>query len=134
MVDVDSPHVQSVSSEFEDQKVQTQTQADRLEREAEDKASVAADKASAKAKSAKEEATKQAKKAKAELKKDGKKLSDNRDNPVVIGNALIWGIGAVAIGYGAYQKQSEGKLDGKLMATVAGAVGAFAVGDYFASK
>lgn len=53
---------------------------------------------------------------------------------MVIGNALIWGIGAVAIGYGAYQKHSEGKLDGQLMATVAGVVGVFAVGDYFASK
>lgn len=78
--------------------------------------------------------SKEAKKAKARLKADGKKLSENRDNPVVIGNAVIWGIATVAIGYGAYQKHTEGKLDWKLAGTVAGVVGAFGVADYFGSK
>jgi Family of unknown function (DUF5353) len=83
---------------------------------------------------AKAKATKETKKAKATLKAEGKKLSENRDNPVVVGNALIWGIAAVAIGYGAYQKHTEGKLDIKLAGTVAAAVGAFGVADYFASQ
>jgi pyruvate dehydrogenase E2 component (dihydrolipoamide acetyltransferase) len=68
------------------------------------------------------------------MKRDGKKLSENRDNPVVIGNAAIWGIGIIAIGYGAYKKHSEGQLDWKLAGTVAGVVGAFGVADYFASQ
>ena len=68
------------------------------------------------------------------MKRDGRKLADNKDNPVVIGNAVLWTITAAAVGYGAYQKHSEGKLDWKLAGTVAGGLGALAVGDYFASQ
>lgn len=75
-----------------------------------------------------------AKKAKSTLTKDGQKLAENKDNPVVIGNAILWTITAAAVGYGAYQKHSEGKLDWKLAGTIAGGLGALAVGDYFASS
>jgi len=134
LIDVDSPHVSSVKSDFQDQAVKTDTQADRLAHEAEDKARVASQKSAAAAQSAKDKAIAKGKQAKATLKADGKKLSDNRDNPVVVGNAIIWGVATVAIGYGAYQKHSEGKLDWKLAGTVAGIVGAFGVADYFGSK
>ncbi|EXJ89695.1 hypothetical protein A1O3_02762 [Capronia epimyces CBS 606.96] len=134
LIDVDSPHVTSVKSDFQEQEIQTETQADRLEHEAEDKARAAAQQAAAAAESAKKKAATKGKEAKDSLKKDGRKLSENRDNPVVIGNALIWGIATVAIGYGAYQKHTEGKLDWKLASTVVGSVGAFAVADYFGSK
>ena len=134
LVDVDSPHVSSVKSDFEDQVVQTDTQADRLEREVEAKARTASQQASEKASNARDKVKKEAKKAKASLKEEGKTLSENSDNPVFIGNALIWGIATVAIGYGAYQKHSEGKLDWQLAGTVAGCVGAFGVADYFGSK
>ena len=133
-MDVDSPHVNSVANDFKDQAVKTETQADRLEHEAEDKARAAAKEISRDAESAKKKATAKGKQIKDELKKDGQKLSDNRDNPVVVGNALVWGIATIAIGYGAYQKHTEGKLDWQLAGTVAGAVGAFAVADYFGSK
>lgn len=134
MIDVDSPHVSSVKSDFQEQAVKTETQAERIEREFEDKARAEAQKAAAAAESAKKKAATKGKNVKDALKKDGQKLSDNRDNPVVVGNALIWGIATVAIGYGAYQKHSEGKLDWQLAGTVAGCVGAFAVADYFGSK
>lgn len=98
LVDVDSPHVSSVKSDFDDQVVKTETQAKRLEHEAEDKARAASKKASEFADKAKKEASADAKKAKAEIKKDAKKLSDNKDNPVVVGNALLWGITAVVLG------------------------------------
>lgn len=126
--------MQSVRSDFEEQEVQTKTQADRLEREAEAKAQRASQQASKAAGDAKDKLSKEAKKAKATLKADGQKLSENRDNPVFIANALIWGIGGLAIGYGAYQKHSEGKLDWALAGSVAGVVGAFGVADYFGSK
>lgn len=126
--------MRSVKSDFEDQAVKTETQAARLEREAEAKAQAAGQKASQAASDAKDKISKEAKKAKSTLKEDGKKLSENRDNPVVVGNALIWGIATVAIGYGAYQKHTEGKLDWQLATTVAGAVAAFGVVDYFGSK
>lgn len=134
MIDVDSPHVSSVPSDFQEQKIQTETQAERIAHEAEDKARADAKKAADAAESAKKKAATKGKQVKDALKKDGKKLSDNRDNPVVIGNALVWGIATVAIGYGAYQKHSEGKLDWKLAGSVAGVVGAFGVADYFGSK
>jgi hypothetical protein len=123
-----------VKSDWTDAAVKTETQAERIEREAELEAQRASQKAEQKAKSAKDKMAAEAKKAKATLKKDGQKLADNRDNPVVIGNALLWTITAVAVGYGAYQKHAEGKLDWKLAGTVAGGLGALAVGDYFASS
>ncbi|KAJ9608709.1 hypothetical protein H2200_006480 [Cladophialophora chaetospira] len=134
LVDVDSPHVSSVNSDYREQAVKTDTQAERLEHEAEDRARDTAKEVSRNAESAKKKAATKGKQIKDELKKDGNKLNENRDNPVVVGNALIWGIATVAIGYGAYQKHSEGKLDWQLAGTVAGAVGAFAVADYFGSK
>ncbi|EXJ95630.1 hypothetical protein A1O1_00752 [Capronia coronata CBS 617.96] len=134
LIDVDSPHVTSVKSDFQDQKVKTETQAGRIEHEAEDKARAAAEKAADAAEKAKKKAVTQGKGVKDALKKDGRKLSENRDNPVVVGNAVVWGVATVAIGYGAYQKHTEGKLDWKLASTVAGFVGAFAVADYFGSK
>lgn len=134
LIDVDSPHVSSVKSDFQEQAVKTETQLERLEHEAEDKARAAAKEFSHEAESAKKKAATKGKQIKDELKKDGKALSDNKDNPVVIGNALIWGIATIAIGYGAYQKHSEGKLDWQLAGTVAAGVGAFAVADYFGSK
>jgi len=134
LIDVDSPHVSSVSSDFKDQKVKTETQATRLEHEAEDKTKAASKKAEELAEKAKKEASADAKKAKAELKKEARKLSDNRDNPVVVGNAVLWGVTAVVLGVGAYQKHSEGKLDWKLAGTVAGVVSALGVADYFGSQ
>ncbi len=111
LIDVDSPHVSSVKSDFQEQAVKTDTQAERIEHELEDKARAEAAKASAAAESAKKKAATKGKEIKAGWKKDTKKLSENRDNPVVVGNALIWGIATIDIGAGAYQKQSEGKLD-----------------------
>jgi Family of unknown function (DUF5353) len=52
---------------------------------------------------------------------------------VVLGNATIWGISIVALGFGVYKKHSEGKLDLKLAGTVAGVVGLFGVADYYVS-
>jgi hypothetical protein len=134
LIDVDSPHVSSVKSDWEEQAVKTETQAQRLEREAEAKAERAAQQARKEAENAKEKAASGAKKAKSTLKKEGQKLSDNRDNPVVIGNAVLWTVAAAAVGFGVYQKHSEGKLDWKVAGTFAGGIAALAVGDYFASQ
>ncbi|KAL9114404.1 MAG: hypothetical protein Q9227_001485 [Pyrenula ochraceoflavens] len=127
LIDVDSDKVQSVSSSFQDQAVKTRTQAERMEHEAEDSARSKVDSA--------------AKKTGVKEKSAGEKaqdkftsLKENSDNPVVMGNALLIGIGSAALGFGAYQKYSEGKLDWPLVGTVAGAVGAVAVGDYFLSS
>ncbi|KIX06374.1 uncharacterized protein Z518_04350 [Rhinocladiella mackenziei CBS 650.93] len=134
LIDVDSPHVSSVKSDFQEQAVKTETQAERVEHELEEKAHAEAEKLSAAAESANKKAVTKGKEVRDALEKDRKKLSDNKDNPVIIGNAIIWGLATLAIGYGAYQKHVKGQLDWQLAGTVAGCVSAFAVADYFGSK
>jgi len=134
IVDVGSPHISSVKSDFEDQATKTQTQAIRKEHEAEDKAREYAQKASDAASDAKKKAGVKGKEAKEKAKASSKKLQDNRDNPVVMGNVVILTVGTIALVAGAYQKHKEGRLDWQLAGTVAGVVGVLGVADYFASK
>lgn len=134
LVDVDSPHVHSVKSDFEDQAVKTETQAERISEEAEHKAQANAKRAEDKAAELKKKAATKGKEAKAELKKEARKFDENKDNPVFIGNYILWGLTAAAVGYGAYQRHSEGKLDLETVGTVALGLGALGVADYFASK
>ena len=134
LVDVSSPHVSSVKSDFEDQAIKTETQATRMEHEAENKAREYGQKASDVTSEAKKKAATKGKESKEKAKAGGKKLQDNQDNPVVVGNAVILVVGTVALAVGAYQKHREGKLDWRLAGTVAGVVGLFGVADYFASK
>ena len=82
----------------------------------------------------KKKAATASKKAKEELKKDAKKFDENKDNPVFIANYILWGVTAAAVGYGAYKKNAEGKLDLQLAGTVALGLGALGAADYFASK
>lgn len=118
LVDVDSPHVSSVPSDFQSQEIQTETQAERerLESEAREKAEKVKEEAKQKADSA-------AKKAKA-----------NSDNPVVLGNTVaVVALGGL-LGFGAYRKYTAGELTWKVAGAWAGVVGLFALGDYYASK
>ncbi|KAL8657764.1 MAG: hypothetical protein Q9226_001580 [Calogaya cf. arnoldii] len=178
LVDVDSPHISSVPSDFESQTTQTETQADRMAHEAEDKAREESAKASQKTKETAADADKKASEAsskasektkefseyasekgdelskdasnkyekakksaarnyregKEEAKEKGNELSRNRDNPVVVGNALIIGIGSVALGFVGYQKYAKGELSMEVVGITAAAVSAFAIGDYYLSQ
>ncbi|KAI7968451.1 hypothetical protein EIK77_006470 [Talaromyces pinophilus] len=122
LIDVDAPSVQSVHSDFLDQGVKTTTQAERIEREAEE-AALAREKAAAAAASGKK-----SKKSKAQG------LSKNAQNPVYLGNAFIITALSAVLGYGAYRKHAEGKLSWEVASVWAGAVGLFAGADYFVSK
>lgn len=118
LVDVDSPHISSVPSDYESQSVKTDTQAERIEREEEVK-EAAKDlkaKAAAKARAAKERARK------------------NANNPVVLSNAIGLTLIGGILGFGAYRKYVRGELTGKVVAAWAGVVGLFAVGDYYVSQ
>ncbi|RHZ58135.1 uncharacterized protein CDV56_105184 [Aspergillus thermomutatus] len=117
LVDVDSPHVVSVDSDFLSQEVKTTTQADRLEREAQEK----------------EERKEREKAQKAEAKAARAGHVAKR-NPVFLGNAVLYALVGAALGYGAYRKHAEGKLSWKLVGTWSGIVGAFSTVDYFVSK
>lgn len=119
LIDVDTPHVQTVDHEFLDQNVKTTTQAERLEREAADAAKKAA--------AGKEDKSK-SRKAK------GNSVLANSGNPVYIGNAVVATLVGAGLGFGAYRKHAEGKLSWELVGLVSGAVGAFGAVDYFVSK
>jgi hypothetical protein len=118
LVDVDSPHISSVPSDYESQSVKTDTQAERMEREEEIKqeAQNVKDKAAAKKDAAKEKAKK------------------NADHPVVLSNAVGLALVGGILGFGAYRKYVRGELTGKLVAAWAGVIGLFGVGDYYVSQ
>lgn len=125
LVDVDSPHISSVPSDYEAQSVKTDTQAERLEREEEIKQTAEDIKQKAAVK-------KEAAKDKAEAAKD--KLKKNSDNPVVISNAVGLAVIGAFLSFGAYRKHTRGELTGKVIAAWAGALGLFGLGDYFVSQ
>ena len=123
LVDVDSPHVNTVKADFQDQKVKTETQAARIEREME----VEAKKLEAKAKST-------ASKAKSKGKSGIDALKANSDNPVVIGNAVLYVALAGGVGYFTYIKQKAGEFNWKIAGLGVAAVSVFGVADYYASQ
>lgn len=119
LIDVDSPHVTAVDPDFLKQDVKTTTQAERLEREA----------AEQEKKRAEEDSRKKAKARKAKSS-----LGPNSDNPVYIGNAVLYTLVGAGLGFGAYHKHAQGKLSWETIGLWSGAVGAFGVVDYFVSK
>jgi len=127
LIDVDSPHISSVPSDYESQSVKTDTQAERIEHEK-------ADEAREKAAQAKKKAVETKDKAKAKASRAGSKLKANSDNPVVVGNALLVGILGTALGVGAYRKYTAGELSWKVVGAWAGIVGLFATGDFYLSQ
>ncbi|KAG9769963.1 hypothetical protein KCU95_g16311, partial [Aureobasidium melanogenum] len=121
LIDVDSPHISSVPSDFQSQEVQTETQAERerLEAEAREKA---------------KEAEELKEKAKQKAQKAAEKAKANSDNPVILGNTIaVVALGGL-LGFGAYRKYTAGELTWKVAGAWAGIVGVFALGDYYASK
>lgn len=130
LVDVDSPHISSVPSDFESQEIKTDTQKERIEHEAE-----------AAERKTKEEAAKAAQKAKdakaAAKAKGGRaahKFRQNSDNPVVIGNLVVGAAVATALGVGIYKKYTAGEFSWKVGGIFAGVVGLFGVADYYVSQ
>ncbi|GME45094.1 hypothetical protein GTA08_BOTSDO10487 [Neofusicoccum parvum] len=123
LIDVDSPHVSSVPSDFESQSIKTETQADRVEREIQDLE-----------RQAQEKFRQDREKAKAKGRKAGARIRDNAGNPVVIGNAVTIGALGAVLGFGAYKKYTAGQLNWKMAGAWAGVVGLFGVADYYVSK
>lgn len=79
-------------------------------------------------------ASKKAEQAKDKAAEARDDLSANRENPVVVANAVLVAVAAVGLGVGAYHKHSKGELNWGLVGTWAGVVGLFAAGDYFVSQ
>ncbi len=134
LINVDSPHVSSVPSDFDSQSAKTSTQAERLEHEAEDTARDFERRTKSAASDAKKKAGVEGKKAKEKAREAGKELKENKDNPVVVGNAVVIAVGAAALGFGAYQKHAKGELTWKVVGLWSGVVAGMAVGDYYLSQ
>lgn len=71
-------------------------------------------------------------------KKEGKKAEQwadkNKGNPVVLGNAVAVALLSGLLGVGAYRMNKAGTLTWNVAAAWAGAVGVFAIGDYYVSQ
>ncbi|ESZ92736.1 hypothetical protein SBOR_6901 [Sclerotinia borealis F-4128] len=119
LIDVDTDSVHTVPSDFQSQPIQTETQANRLEQEAEQ--------IEAKIRSAKDVSAKKSKKNKS-------LVEENRHNPVIIGNAIAVAVLSAGLGFGAYQKYAKGDLTWKVVGVWAGLVGVLATGDYYLSS
>ncbi|KAJ5963217.1 uncharacterized protein N7479_003093 [Penicillium vulpinum] len=119
LIDVDGPHVQTVESDFLKQDVQTTTQAERIQREAE--------------KNEKREDEEKKKKAKAHKAKSSG-ICENSCNPVFLANAAIATVIGAGLGFGAYRQHARGNLSWELVGLSAGAVGVFGAVDYLVSK
>lgn len=78
--------------------------------------------------------SKDAEKAKKVAKDADQWAEKNKNNPVVVGNAVVIALGAVLLGTGAYRMHRTNTLTWNVAGAWAGAVGLFAVGDYFVSQ
>lgn len=83
---------------------------------------------------AKKSAARNYREGKEEVKDKGNELSRNRDNPVVVANAVVIGVGSVALGFAGYQKYAKGELSWEVAGITAAALSAFAIGDYYLSQ
>ena len=117
-------------SDFSEQPIQTSTQFERIEHEAEAQ-EARAEEAAHKAKAA---ASKAAKDAKAKANKAAGRFEANSDNPVFIGNAVAVVALSAGLGFGAYRKYAAGELSWKVVGAWTGVVGLFALGDYYLSS
>lgn len=110
--------------------MQTDTQKERLEREAE----AAEARAKELASKASKEFSKDEKAAKAKARKAAERFEANSDNPVFIGNAVAVVAISAGLGFGAYRKYAAGELTWKVIGAWTSVVGLFAVGDYYLSQ
>ena len=117
-------------SDYGSQSIKTDTQAERIEREAE----AAQNRTEHKARQAEDEARHATGKAKEKGKRAGQSAQENADDPAVMANAVILAALGATLGWGAYRKYTAGELTWKVAGAWAGVVGLFAAGDYFVTQ
>lgn len=131
LVDVDTPSVRTVPSDFAEQDVQTETQAERLEREARHEAEAAKQRA----KAARSKAAAKARRADNWLVDKIASLSDGAASALIVGNlAAVMGLGAV-LGYKAWGLYERRALNWKSLGLGLGLLGVVGLGEgIFASS
>lgn len=120
LVDVDAPSVRTVPSDFLEQEIQTDTQADRVSREEE---------AKKRAKEAKDKAAAKARKADSWITKKIASLSDNQSSALVATNlAAVVGLSAF-LGYKAWGLYERGRLSWQSVGLGLGILGVVGLGE-----
>ncbi|EER25508.1 hypothetical protein CPC735_066080 [Coccidioides posadasii C735 delta SOWgp] len=125
LVDVDSPHINTVPSTYESQSVKTNTQAERLQREERENPREGKNKEKGKTAVGRE---------KEKAKGAYAKLCENRTNPVLVTNAILFTAASAGLGYGAYQKYLKGVLTWDTVMWWGGGIGAAGLLDYYVSR
>lgn len=113
---------------------ETKSSAKQYGKEAEKKANELAGKAKEVGSQVKQEAKADVKKAEKKAKEGADWAEKNQNNPVVVGNVVVVAALGVLLGSGAYRMHKAGTLTWNVIGAWTGAVGAFAVGDYFVSQ
>ncbi|KAI4792138.1 hypothetical protein E4T45_12798 [Aureobasidium sp. EXF-8846] len=125
---------EEVKQKAEKKSEEVKDKAEQKTEEVKEKAGEVKEKAGKKAEEVKEKAEEVAEKTKQKAQKATEKAKANSDNPVVIGNTVaVVALGGL-LGFGAYRKYNAGQLTWKVAGAWAGVVGAFALGDYYASQ
>lgn len=122
------------SERAEEAAQQAEKEAREFGRTAENKANELEKDAKSKAQELKKDAKEGGAKAKKQAKDAANWADENKDNPVVIGNAVALAAIAAGLGFGAYRKHVAGELTWKIAGLWAGAVAAFGVGDFYFSQ
>jgi len=125
-IDVDTG-VSVVSSDFPDQPVKTQTQAERLDLEA----TVAAEEEAARKKAA---SSKGKGKAKARAGHAAEEVGEFFKDPVNATNAILSTALVLGLGYSGLRKWKEGALTWKLVGLWTAGIAAFSLVDFYASQ
>jgi len=117
-------HVHVVDSNFREKDVQTDSQAERIEREEAQKLEQTKRAAEKKKAAAEAKARQEKEKAKENVKK----------HPVMFANGIITALGAIGVGYLGYTKHKAGELNWKLAFAGIGGIAAFSLLDGFVSR
>ena len=125
LVDVDTPSVRSVPSDFKEQDVQTQTQADRISRE---------EQAKAQAKAVKDKAAAKAKKADTWLTRQFADMSEGASSLLVVVNFVGVACLGLTLGYKAWGLYERGRLGWQQIGLGAGIVAGVAGVEAFFAK
>lgn len=124
LIDVDTPSVRTVPSDYSEQEIQTTTQSSRLDREASE--ADAAAKAKQAAKDAKDKAAAKARKADSWLTRQFADMSEGASSLLVVGNfAAVIGLSAY-LSFKAYGLYERGRLSWQTVGLGLGIVGAVA--------
>lgn len=124
----------SAEKSASDLKSQAKTDGKKLEKKVDAEFEKAKDKAQEGYSKAKKEGSKVAKEVEKDAKKAGDWAEKNQSNPVVLGNAAAITALTALLGIGAYRAHKTNTLTWNVVGAWAGAVGLFAVGDYYVSQ